>query len=363
MRIEDVDKNMYIGSNIDAENTDFYLATAKPFEFFGCYQYGVDGQLAHRIPPEIAEKISPQLVWLNKTHSGVRIAFSTNSSFVSFSVTASGYGRTVDDALSGATGIFVTAAEDGKEQRYISRISPTFEELYKEMSGEGARFSGTINLGENKTRQVIVWLPILTDYKELYIGVEKGANVNSFAGYKYKTPVVFYGSSITMGCGSSAPTNTYPALVSRTLNTDFINLGFSGNAKGEPEVAEYIAGLEMSAFVYDYDYNAPSVEHLENTHEKFFKIIREKQPNLPIIIMSRPNLPDNLETAKRFNVIMNTFLNAKKSGDNKVWLINGANIFDGAYRDCCTHENCHPNDLGYMKMAEAVSALLKEHLR
>jgi len=55
MRIEDVDKNMYIGSNIDAENTDFYLATEEPFEFFGCYQYGVDGQLSHRIPPEIAE--------------------------------------------------------------------------------------------------------------------------------------------------------------------------------------------------------------------------------------------------------------------------------------------------------------------
>ncbi len=363
MRIEDVDKNMYIGSNVDAENTDFYLATEEPFEFFGCYQYGVDGQLSHRIPPEIAENISPQLIWLNKTHSGVRIAFSTNSPFVSFLVEASGFGRTVDDALSGSAGIFVTAAEDGKEQRYISRISPNFQELYKEMSGEGAKFSGTINLGDNKNRQVIVWLPILTDYKKLYIGVQKGANIGAFDGYKYKTPVVFYGSSITMGCGSSAPVNTYPALVSRTLNTDFINLGFSGNAKGEPEVAEYIASLDMSAFVYDYDYNAPSVEHLEATHEKFFKIIREKQPDLPIIMMSRPNLPDNLETAKRFNVIMNTFLNAKKSGDNRVWLINGANIFDGAYRDCCTHENCHPNDLGYMKMAEAVSALLKEHLR
>ena len=363
MRIEDVDKNMYIGSDMDIENTDFYLATDEPFVFFGCYQYGVDGQLSHRIPPQIAENISPQLTWLNKTHSGVRVAFSTNSPFVSFLVESSGYGRTVDDALAGAAGIFVTASEDGKEQRYVSRISPTFEELYKEMSGEGACFSGTINLENEKTHQVIVWLPTLTDYKKLYIGVQKGADIGSFEGYKYKTPVVFYGSSITMGCGSSASLNTYPALVSRTLNTDFINLGFSGNAKGEPEIAEYIASLEMSAFVYDYDYNAPSVEHLEATHENFFKIIREKQPDLPIIMMSRPNLPDNLETARRFNVIMNTFINAKKAGDNKVWLINGANIFNGVYRDCCTHENCHPNDLGYMKMAEAVSSLLKEHLR
>lgn len=363
MKIEEIDKNMYNGSGINSENTEFFNVTESPFTWFGCCQYGVEGQLAHRIPPSIAEGISPAMVWLNKTHSGVRVAFATDSPFVSFLVEASGYGRTVDDALSGSTGIFVTAAEDGKHQRYISRISPTFDDLYNEISGKGAKFSGTVNFEGKKMRQVIVWLPILTDYKNLYIGLQKGAILGEFEGYLYKTPVVFYGSSITMGCGASAPVNTYPALISRTLETDFINLGFSGNAKGEPEVAEYIASLNMSAFVYDYDHNAPTVEHLEATHEKFFKIIREKQPDLPIVIMSRPNLPERIDTAKRYNVILNTFVKAKEAGDNNVWLINGANIFDGIYRDCCTHENCHPNDLGYMKMAEAVSALLKEHLK
>ena len=363
MRIQDVDKNIFVNSDIDTQNTDFYSAIDKPFAFFGCYQYGVDGQLSHRIPPKIAENISPQFAWLNKTHSGVRIAFSTDSPYVSFSVAASGYGKTVDDSISGATGIFVTAAKEGEMQRYISRISPTFDDLCKEMQGNAANFSGTIDFGNEIKKDVIVWLPTLTDYKKLYIGLQKGSVLGEFSGYKYKKPVLFYGSSITMGCGASSPVNTYPALVSRTLNTDFVNLGFSGNAKGEPEIAEYIATMDMSAFVFDYDYNAPTVEHLAATHEKFFKIIREKQPDLPIIIMSRPKISNDLDTAQRFSVIMNTFMNAKKSGDNKVWLINGANIFDGVYRDCCTHENCHPNDLGYMKMAEAVSAILKEHLR
>lgn len=119
----------------------------------------------------------------------------------------------------------------------------------------------------------------------------------------------------------------------------------------------------MSAFVYDYDHNAPTLEHLAATHEKFFKIIREKQPDLPIIMMSRPNIQGALDTDKRYDIIFNTFINAKEAGDDKVWLINGANIFTDDYRDCCTHENCHPNDLGYMYMAKAVSELLKEHLK
>ena len=71
------------------------------------------------------------------------------------------------------------------------------------------------------------------------------------------------------------------------MNVDFVNLGFSGSAKGEDEMMEYIASLDMSVFVYDYDYNAPSVEYLKNTHEKMFKKIREKNPDLPMMMKVR----------------------------------------------------------------------------
>ena len=47
---------------------------------------------------------------------------------------------------------------------------------------------------------------------------------------------------------------------------DYLCLGFSGNAKGEKEIADYMAELQMCAFVSDYDHNAPGSEHLINTH-------------------------------------------------------------------------------------------------
>ena len=82
-------------------------------------------------------------------------------------------------------------------------------------------------------------------------------------------------------------------------------------------MAEYIAKLDMTAFVYDYDYNAPSVKHLRATHEPFFKLIREKQPNLPIIMASRPCefRAGKEETAERFAIIKKTYDNAIAQGD------------------------------------------------
>ena len=41
-------------------------------------------------------------------------------------------------------------------------------------------------------------------------------------------------------------------------------------------------------FVMDYDHNAPTAEHLEATHERLFRCIRQAHPNLPIVMMTRP---------------------------------------------------------------------------
>ena len=103
----------------------------------------------------------------------------------------------------------------------------------------------------------------------------------------------FYGSSITQGGCASRSSNSYCALVSRWLDSDFYCLGFSGGAMGEPWMAEYISQLPMSCFVYDYDHNAPSPDYLRQTHRPFLQTILDKNPALPVIAMSRPypNLP------------------------------------------------------------------------
>ncbi|MBO4983237.1 MAG: hypothetical protein J6D23_04195, partial [Clostridia bacterium] len=178
-----------------------------------------------------------------------------------------------------------------------------------------------------------------------------------------KKPIVYYGHSITQGGCASRPGNSYPSIISRKLNMDFINLGFSGSARGEREMAEYIASLDMELFVYDYDHNAPSWEHLQNTHEAMFKIIRKAHPTLPIIMMTSVSMArfhDNQE--KRRQIIYQTYKNALKSGDKNVYFWDGDKEFK-PYVECGTVEGCHPNDYGFVGIASSLEPLIRKILK
>ena len=113
----------------------------------------------------------------------------------------------------------------------------------------------------------------------------------------------------------------------------------------------------MSLFVYDYDYNAPTVEHLEKTHEKMFKAIREKNPLLPVIMMSRPKHFLEEEEKIRRSIIEKTYRNAVLNGDKNVYFIDGEAL-TVLCRDSGTVDNCHPTDFGFASMANALTEVI-----
>ncbi|MBQ9358132.1 MAG: hypothetical protein IJT95_01165, partial [Abditibacteriota bacterium] len=199
--------------------------------------------------------------------------------------------------------------------------------------------------------------------KELYVGVQKGSTIKRAPDYKYEKPVVFYGSSITHGACASRNGCSYEALLSRSLDMNFLNLGFGGCALGEQAMAEYIAGLDMSVFVMDYDHNAPTEEHLRDTHYAFYRTVREKQPGVPIIMLSRPkpNLwPDEKE---RRDIIKSTWKRARDEGDKNVYFIDGSTLVDAYAGDAWSVDRVHPNDYGFVSMAKGIEKVLKPLLK
>ena len=126
-------------------------------------------------------------------------------------------------------------------------------------------------------------------------------------------------------------------------------------------MAEYLAKLDMSMFVYDYDHNAPTLQHLRNTHQRMFRTIREANPQLPIVLLSRPKYRLDEEEKQRLAVIRRTYENAVAAGDRHVYFMDGTTLMALAENDG-TVDGTHPNDLGFYSMAKALEPVLADIL-
>ena len=211
--------------------------------------------------------------------------------------------------------------------------------------------------------EVTISFPLYNQLDRLLVGLADGSTLSPAAPYTHAKPVVYYGSSITQGGCASRPGMCYPAIISRMLHCDHINMGFSGSCKAEEAITQYLANLDMSVFVCDYDHNAPDDVYLRQTHEKLYRAVREKQPDLPIIFVTRPDVYMHEEmSVKCRQVILDTYMAALREGDKNVDFINGEQFFTGPMWRDCTVDGSHPTDLGFAFMAEHIGQIVKKWL-
>ncbi len=361
MNIEKIDQNFIVNTNITEPDIVWYDASKAPFSLHGVFYDETENKFL-RMPEDIAKSVSEGVAELNSNTAGGRVRFKTDSTFIAISAVMSGCWPMPHMPVTGYAGFDIYRAENGKEVYFKTFVPPVgFKEGYS---------SGTKTYGD--FTDYTINFPLYHDVKKLYIGLKKDAVLEAPQPYKHKTPVVFYGSSITQGGCASRPGNSYQGFLSRRLDFDFINLGFSGSGKGEPEMAEYIAGLDMSVFVMDYDANAPTAEHLRKTHYHFYKTVRDKNPDLPIILVSIPSavygkyytFSDTWGDFKtRTGIIKATYEKAIQSGDKNIYFLDGADIFAGEEWDACTVDGTHPNDLGFFKFANRLEPFIKPLLK
>ena len=312
-----------------------------------------------RLPADVAEATSQNVARISRMATGGRIRFCTNSDFIVV------HG---DYDLAETSPHINTGAARGFDIYFTQNGKQRFQGIISGSQGEGKNYvEGRVRFDDDM-KEVTIYLPILTSYKNIYIGLREGCELSEAGEYKYEKPVVFYGSSIVHGYGVSRAGMIYTNVLSRRLDTNYINLGFGGAAKAEKAIMEYIAGFDMSVFVYDYDHNAPTPEYLEQTHYAGYKIFREKHPTTPVIFATKVDygietkifgdltMHDMRECRK---IIKANYARAKAEGDENVYLVDGSEIFPDDLRDDCTVDTCHPNDLGYQCMADAFEKIIR----
>ena len=331
----------------------FYDTRKDPFRIYGLYNYR-EQSVFRRLPEETAAATSAGVKQLSLETAGGRLRFSTDSEYIAISVKMPYVKRLSHMPLTGTTGFDLYLDSNGGS-RYIKTFKP-------DSNIEGG-YESLVRVGGGRMRSYTINFPSYNAVNELYIGVQAGARIGFGHSYRTKLPVVFYGNSITQGACSSRPGLTYENIISRRYDLDYINLGFSGNGRAELPIVNYMASLDMLAFVSDYDHNAPTSDFLRDTHQRMYEIIRKAHPDIPYIMISRPDFHGSEEDCLRRDVVIDTYRFARSQGDKKAFYIDGEGIFHGPDEDSCTVDGSHPNDIGMMKMADAIGRKLERSLR
>ena len=370
MNIADIDKNLAY-TVISERDIRWINANKKPFSLHGV-TYSAEEQCYRRMTKEVAEAsdLSEGMPYLCYSTAGGRLRFQTDSPYVALKCVIPSRDIMEHMPMVGSFGFSIYS--DGK---YAGKYAPIWKNILNPIEGDVPRQGVyyTLNYGKvsfdginyflgTGMREIELHFPLYGGVFEFYVGVKEGAKILPPREYTYKKPVVFYGSSITQGGCASHSGNDYVALVSRWLDTDFLNLGFSGSAKAEKTIRDYLASLDPSIYVLDYDHNAPNAEYLQRTHYPLYQAIREKHPTTPIVFMSKPDCDYDPNANERRAVIYETYRKAQENGDTNVSFIDGKTLFGENDRDCCTVDKCHPNDLGFYRMAQVVYPVLMKYL-
>lgn len=353
MDIAKYDKNFARTQSSNIE-FDVYDVSEPPFTLYG--GFSEKARSYERLPASLAKSISDELYWASGCGAGLRLTFSTNAKRLKIQVKFNDKGMLPHMAPAGSAA-FSLICDSLSKNKFIGSFMP-------DLIAENKTFEAELVLAGDGMRDYVLFFPLYSCVGELYLNFERGSAVAEYKKYDGLKHVLYYGSSITHGGCASRADSFYPQIVSEYTNTDYTVLGFSGNAKAEDKMIEYLKNFECDLFVCDYDHNAPNVDYLAATHEKLYKKFKEnpKHKNVPVIFLSAPDGLRMERGDERFAVIEKTYLNAKNIGD-EVYLIDGRTIYPEDVREHCAVDGCHPTDLGFYFMAKAVYPLVCKALK
>lgn len=222
---------------------------------------------------------------------------------------------------------------------------------------------------EPQEREYMLYLSLYDGVQSLEIGVDNGAEISTPAfETTHPKPIVMYGTSILQGGCANRPGMAHTNIIGRELNREVINLGFSGNALLDMEIAELMASVkEPALFVMDYVPNA-SAEAIESVGEKFFRIVRDAHPNVPVVFVEDPIFPHTLfdkkilEEVTTKNIAQRELFNRlKRQGTKHIYYVPAEGMIgdDGE----ATVDGYHLTDLGAMRYVKHILPTLKKALK
>ena len=222
---------------------------------------------------------------------------------------------------------------------------------------------------DGEMHEYMVYLPLYDGVEELFIKVDSGATITSGNPQIIdpKRRIVAYGTSILQGGCASRTGMAATNIMSRRLNAEIMNLGFSGEGKMDTYVARALAEIpDVDLFLIDPVPNCTEKMCDTLTYD-FINILRTLRPEVPIVMLEGPLYP-----YYRYDSFFQKYLPAKNEAFRKnyekliaenpenLYYITSDNL-DGE-EDDGTVDGIHLTDHGFVhyadKMTPVVEAIL-----
>ena len=311
-----------------------------------------------RFPDSLEHAVRPVLWKLSRNTAGMAIRFRSNSTRIVLKW-ESRYNNHMNHMTdTGVRGLDLYCWEGKDGWRFVNSARP------------GSKKSNQATVIANMTpaeREYMLYLPLYDGLTSLAIGTDSLAGIGQpqLDCPVRNKPIVFYGTSILQGGCASRPGMAHTNILSRRLNRECINLGFSGNGLLDLEVARIIAQVDAAAFVLDFVPNA-SVAQMKERMETFYRIIRDKHPDTPIIFIEDPMFTHTRydqriakEVKQKNKTLRQLFDRIRKERHDKHMLwVSSRNMLgnDGE----ATVDGIHFTDLGMMRYANLLYPVIRK---
>ena len=221
-----------------------------------------------------------------------------------------------------------------------------------------------------KMREFMVYLSLYDGVTDLEIGVPEGAVLEQPAveSPKRARPVIMYGTSILQGGCATRPGMAFTNILSRRLDREVINLGFSGNAHLDPEIARWMASApDPGCFVLDEAPNCKP-EMIDEKGEAFFRILRDAHPDVPVVFVDMTPYPYRAfdkecdESLTKVSAAQRAlYERLKKAGEKRIYFVSGDKMLgpDGEG----SVDGVHLTDLDMVHYAEWILPVLQKVLK
>ncbi len=314
-----------------------------------------------RLPAEY-QGVSRDAIWYLGRHSaGIYVRFRSNSPSIHVRWTSTFKILMNHQTPTGTRGLDLYTIYDGK-WRFVGSGRPNVDDKTSTQ-----RIIGNM---DGQMREYMLYLSLYDGVSSLEIGTEEGSLLEQPAVDRpsHKRPIVMYGTSILQGGCANRPGMTHTAIIGRRLDREVINLGFSGNALLDMEIAELMAKVEDPA-LYVMDYAPNAWDYLiREKGEQFFRIVRDAHPDVPVIFIEDVIFPHTIfdpvilqEVTKKNIAQRELFEKLKKQGEKQIYYIKAEGMIgdDGE----ATVDEYHFTDLGMMRYVDHVLPTIKKALR